>query len=117
MGPEPADAAILRAKYLDWCSAKLADEFLRLTPEEIYELAHASDPGPGSERAAAATVPAAPGPGALPPGLSYRELVARVTEALAARLGLPGFAAWVAAYRAAPDRYEEEMLGLWKEER
>ena len=29
----------LRAKYLDWCSARLAERFLDLSPEEIYAMA------------------------------------------------------------------------------
>jgi len=41
--------------------------------------------------------------------------VERVTEVLTARLGLPPFEEWVAMYRAAPDRYEAELLGLWRE--
>ena len=45
-----ADDRILRAKYLDWCSARVAEQFLRLTPDQIYELAqHAATgdrPGP-----------------------------------------------------------------------
>jgi hypothetical protein len=36
---DPAECGLLRAKYLDWCSAQVADRFLRLTPDQIYELA------------------------------------------------------------------------------
>lgn len=40
MAKVPAEERILRAKYLDWCSARVADRFLALTPEQIYDLAH-----------------------------------------------------------------------------
>lgn len=40
MSEDAGDASLLRAKYLDWCSAQIADRFLRLPPAEIYELAH-----------------------------------------------------------------------------
>lgn len=99
---------VLRAKYLDWCSARLADGFLRLTPEEIYELAQRADAEPeeathrGLERVIGTE-------------LSYRSLVERVTEALAMRMQLPSFEEWSAAYGESPDRFEEELLGLWRE--
>lgn len=134
MVAEPADEKILRAKYLDWCSAQVADRFLRLTPDEIYQLAHrapAGSGGVGSNRALHASEgPGADGP--LPgaalspvavlsvpepeaPGLSYRALVQRVTEALTASMALPPFEQWVAIYRAAPERFESEMLGFWED--
>lgn len=121
---DPAEERVLRAKYLDWCSAKVADRFLELTPEEIYDLAHRPSSGVAVEggvigaAVARRETPAAssfPGSGEGEPGLMYRALVARVTEVLAARLGLPPFEEWVTLYRAAPDRYEAELLGLWRE--
>lgn len=131
MAAEPADDRILRAKYLDWCSAQVADRFLELTPDEIYQLAHQARPGaavasePGEVVSRAADVLAtvdgaqlravieAPEPSA--PGLSYRALVQRVTEALTASMALPPFDLWVEAYRASPGRFEAEMLGFWEE--
>lgn len=89
-----ADEPVLRAKYLDWCSARIAERFLRLTPDEIYELAQA--------------------PAALEP-VSYRTLVCRATDALAAHLKLPLFETWAEAYRASPGRYDHELLGFWKD--
>jgi hypothetical protein len=121
---DPAEERVLRAKYLDWCSAKVADRFLELTPEEIYDLAHCPSSGVAGEGGVVGTAvarreaPAAlsfPGSGEGEPGLVYRALVERVTEVLTARLGLPPFEEWVAMYRAAPDRYEAELLGLWRE--
>lgn len=141
MAIEPADERILRAKYLDWCSARVADRFLELTPDQIYDLAHrptardsadaadaAAVPGAGAAEASR-SVPAvessvstseAPGRGAVEAaaeaGVNYGLLVARVTEVLAARLGLPSFEEWVSAYRKAPEQFEGELLGLWQRE-
>lgn len=89
----------------------MAERFLTLTPEEIYARA---------ERAGR-TDPAAPSPQASEVGEeiveapSFREIVERVTEALTAELGLPAFDEWVESYRADPARYDDELLGLWRD--
>lgn len=105
MSTDPAGARILRAKYLDWCSARLADRFLRLTPEEIFDLAQ--------EASALGTVEAASSWEASPE--SYRTMVERVTEALALRLALPPYEQWAVAYEEHPEQFDHELLGLWKE--
>jgi hypothetical protein len=64
--------------------------------ERIYELAGAGGSGPRD--------------------LSFAEVVDRATEALAAEMALPSFEAWLAAYRADPERYEEDMAGFWRDE-
>ncbi len=107
MAADPDLGRVLRAKYLDWCSARLADQFLRLTPDDIYELAQQAEPESG------------PGPGAehgVGTELSYRSVVERVTEALRLRIQLPTFEEWAAAYAEAPERFDEELLGLWRED-
>ncbi|MGH7503844.1 MAG: hypothetical protein ACREL7_19115 [Longimicrobiales bacterium] len=38
-----------------------------------------------------------------------------MTEVLASTLPLPSFDEWVTGYREAPDRYERELLGFWKD--
>ncbi len=43
---EGSGHSTLRAKYLDWCSARLAERFLDLSPEEIYALARPDEAGP-----------------------------------------------------------------------
>ena len=118
---------ILRAKYLDWCSARVAESFLALTPDEIYQLAEAThaeavsaDPlaslssfSPTTDQesllrtmdASTATSDAEP----------YRALVARVTEVLAERIGLPTFEEWSAAYQESPADFDNDLLGFWKE--
>ncbi len=108
MTPNREVGRVLRAKYLDWCSARLADRFLRLTPDEIYELAQRADAEPEG-------APPGGGERAVGTELSYRSVVERVTEALAARIQLPTFEEWAAAYSEAPEQFEEELLGLWRE--
>lgn len=101
---DEAEERILRAKYLDWCSARVAERFLDLSAEEIYALAHGSDEE------------GADGPEALPPPdtESYRVLVQRVTEVLLSRITLPEFEEWRKQYAASPGRFDAEMLGFWR---
>jgi len=107
----------MRAKYLDWCSARIAERFLKLTPDEIYELAQRSSEKSVESRDVASPSNAGartPDPGAEPVG-SFRHIVERVTERLAASIELPTFREWSASYRAQPARYDDELLGLWRE--
>jgi hypothetical protein len=91
--------AVLRAKYLDYCSARVADVLLGLSPDEMYLLAQdaARDAGRGD----------------VDP-LSYDEMVRLATQRLSDRLVLPPFEEWVEAYRANPSAIERELLGLWR---
>jgi hypothetical protein len=100
----------LRAKYLDWCSARLADRFLRLTPDEIYELAQRASAG--SEGGGGGREGGTSGVGT---ELSYRALVELVTETLKAQASLPSFEEWAVAYAEAPERFDDELLGLWEQ--
>ena len=113
------DQAVLRSKYHDWCSARVADRFVELTPEEIYELAHAA-PGGGAGDSAGRTrglseASASTDAGAFSFGeAGYSEMVRRVTEVLATSMELPSFEEWAASYRSDPERYEREMVGFWR---
>ena len=126
---------VLRAKYLDWCSARIAERFLALTPDEIYQLAETASSGQAD--------PAGP-PASLSPSVShepdtpdwqaavqqavtavaedtreyssFRALIARVTEVLADELELPTLEEWTAAYSEAPEEFDPDMLGFWREE-
>lgn len=94
---EPLD--VLRAKYLDYCSAQVADLLLYLSPDEIYLLAqraHREEGGAGD--------------------LTYVEMVRIATDWLSARVSLPPFEIWLDDYRSNPDRYEEYFMGLWESE-
>lgn len=89
----------LRAKYLDWCSARITERFLALEPEEIYEKARPAESAEAGRSTSG----------------SYRVLVQRVTESLLAEMSLPSFEEWSRAYAADPSRYDAEMVGFWKD--
>jgi len=113
--PPGEERQILRAKYHDWCSARVADRFLTLTPEEIYSIAHGGgDDSRGMEAAADASVPERGAGASSLKEVGYPELVERLTSALARELGLPGYEEWVEAYRRDPERYDAELIGFWR---
>ena len=89
--------AVLRAKYHDYCSAQVADTLLLLTPDEIFVMAE--------DAARDTDAQAAP---------SYDRAVRLATATVSKKLALPPFEAWLADYRADPDRYERYLMGLWK---
>lgn len=113
------DDRILRAKYLDWCSARLAERFLALTPEQIYELARetpSGEAGPeGAQDVSLPDSPSAASPVSSSEPDSFSVIVERITREIETALGLPDFETWVVSYRASPDHYDEEMLGFWRE--
>jgi len=67
MTEDPADRKFLRAKYLDWCSARVAEHCLALTPDQIYQLAHAWEQGDTGRRAPLSVSPPDEDPGAREP--------------------------------------------------
>lgn len=104
--PTPSDNSdaareVLRAKYVEYCSAQLADLLLYLTPDEIYLLAQHGSADPSS----------APEAEAQP---SYGAMVERATAWLASRVALPPFDVWIEDYRRNPERYEAYLIGLWE---
>ncbi|HWV58674.1 MAG TPA: hypothetical protein VNZ57_14555 [Longimicrobiales bacterium] len=116
------DEQVLRAKYIDWCSGRVAERFLQLSPDEIYELAQETNPYRPAEPVGGAVSGGEPvattdaGPLALqaPPARAvYWVMVARVAETLSRELELPSYDAWRVAYLEAPDRYDTELLGFW----
>lgn len=96
-GSGPGD--VLRAKYLDYCSAQLADLLLLLTPDEIYLLAQEATRE--SERG---------------DELSYEEIVQAATQRLFSKMTLPPFEIWLEDYRAHPEYYERYLMGFWRED-
>ena len=90
---------VLRAKYLDYCSAQVADLLLFLSPDEIYLLAQRAAHESGD-----------------PGEVSYMRMVQVATGCLSEKISLPPFEIWVQDYLAHPDRYEEYFLGLWESE-
>lgn len=99
-GGGPVDPDVLRAKYRDYCSARVADVLLSLTPDEIYIIAEAE----------ARRQRGGEGPG------SYSEAVDLATHRVRSQLNLPDFAAWAVAYQAEPSRFDPLLLGLWETE-
>lgn len=90
---------VLRAKYLDYCSAQVADLLLYLSPDEIYLLAQRAHREKGGQG-----------------DLSYVEMVQLATDWLSKKVALPPFEVWLEDYRAHPEQYEEYLLGLWESE-
>ena len=134
MGSHTEDT-ILRAKYLDWCSARIADRFLALSPDEIYQLAERATHGPADMASPLPPLSSFDFPNTTEPdwhaaidqtvtaiaddsleAATFRTLVARVTEVLADEMELPTFEEWSAAYSEAPEEFDSEMLGFWKDQ-
>jgi hypothetical protein len=90
---------VLRAKYLDYCSAQVADLLLYLSPDEIYLLAQRAHRERGGQG-----------------DLSYVEMVNIATDWLSRKVKLPPFEVWTVDYLEHPDRYEEYFMGLWESE-
>ena len=93
------ESEVLRAKYLDYCSAQVADLLLFLSPDEIYLLARRAAQERGE-----------------PGEVLYMRMVQVATGWLSEKIALPPFEVWVQDYLAHPDRYEEYFLGLWESE-
>lgn len=98
-GKEPS-SPVMRAKYLDYCSARVADVLLHLTADEMYLLAQevAEESGGPEER----------------PLLSFNTIVRLATERISRELALPDFQSWVTEYQENPDAFERRMIGLWE---
>jgi hypothetical protein len=105
-----SEERVIRAKYLDWCSARIAERFLQLTPEEIWQLAETASRDDEESLRGAVVVSGSS------EEMPFRWMVGRVTEALAVSLELPTLDEWRVGYREAPERYESELLGFWRED-
>jgi hypothetical protein len=120
---------VLRAKYLDWCSARVAESFLALSPDEIYQLAENAAHGEpilvdpvaslsslfdpkGHELAWQTGFDAQTATSDTEP---FRLLVSKVTDVLAERIGLPTYEEWSAAYQESPQDFDKDLLGFWRE--
>ena len=89
---------IVRAKYLDYCSARISEVFLSLTDERIYELVE--------EAAKEAEL--------MVGSLSFQEMMRLVTRKLQHSIPLPDLETWSADYAEDPSRFDPYLLGLWK---
>ena len=88
---------VLRAKYDDYCSGRVADVLLSLSPEEVYALAEAE----------------ARGINQIAPS-SHDEAVQLATRKIRDRLKLPRFQDWAEEYKRQPQRFDPHLMGLWK---
>lgn len=99
--PDRSDSSesreVLREKYLDYCSAQLADLLLYLSPDEIFVLAErvSTSDLPEEERV-------------------YTRIVEVATRWLAERVKLPPFEVWARDYARHPERYDAYFMGLWE---
>lgn len=89
--------AVLRAKYLDYCSAQVADLLLLLSPDEIYVLAQDAHHKGGR-----------------PGELSYGRMVQLATASVSRKAVLPPFEVWAEDYQQNPERYDAYLMGLWR---
>jgi hypothetical protein len=101
VGPNPGNQIdeIIRAKYLDFCSARLTEVFLSLSEERIYALVE--------EAAREANLQVGT--------LNFQTMVRLVTKKLEESVPLPDLNTWAVEYREDPERFEEHLMGLWKE--
>ncbi len=90
---------VLRAKYLDYCSARVAEVLLRLSADDMYLLAQevARESGEVHKE-----VP------------SFGTIVRLATERITRELSLPDFPDWMREYKKNPEGFEREMIGLWE---
>jgi hypothetical protein len=96
--PELEDP-VLQAKYFEYCSARVTEALLRLSADQIYVLAReAANEVEGEE-------------GAAP---SFEGMVRLATIRLSRTLDLPTLAEFTEKYRANPEAFEDEFLGLWE---
>ncbi len=96
--PGAESEEVLRAKYLDYCSARLCDVFMELEEERVFDLARAAEEKRGVTQGA----------------LNFQDLATLLVEQLLGDLALPDFEAWAVDYRSNPEQYDPYLLGLWK---
>lgn len=91
---------VLRAKYMDYCSAQISEVFLSLSDERTYEIME--------DAAREAGVPLG--------SLGFQTMMRLVTRKLMVSVPLPDLDAWAADYAEHPERYDPYLLGLWDSE-
>jgi len=104
--PGEASADPLRIRYYEWCSARVAEQFLRLSPEEVW---HRVAPIRESVDAGVGLPPAGEG---LFAGQNTFEVVRVLAQRMADEMRLPSFDHWVEEYRRDPARFEQEIIDV-----
>ena len=87
----------LKDKYLDYCSAQMAEHLLLLSPDEIYLLAREAQQVEGMTGEP-----------------SYEDLVKLAQGGISKRLALPTFEEWVGDYKENSGKFQDGFLALWK---
>ena len=96
---EPPSESELRAKYLEYCSARISEVFLSLSDERTYQFLEEAAIEAGLDLAS----------------LGFQEKMRIVSEKLRDSIPLPSFADWSAEYLEHPERFEPILIGLWKD--
>jgi len=91
--PEPVDPE-LRARYVDYCAARISEVFLSLSDERTYALME--------EAARDAEIEIG--------SLGFSEMMDLVTERLRMNVPLPSFEDFAREYREDPERFEALLL-------
>lgn len=84
----------LRARYLDYCAARISEVFLSLTDERTYQLMEAAAREADIEIGS----------------LGFSEMMDLVTERLRRDIPLPEFEQWAREYREFPERFNHVLL-------
>ena len=96
---EPPSESEVRAKYLEYCSARISEVFLSLSDERTYQFLEEAASEAGLDLAS----------------LGFQEKMRIVSAKLRDSIPLPAFADWAAEYREHPERFEPILIGLWKD--
>jgi hypothetical protein len=96
---EPPSESELRAKYLEYCSARISEVFMSLSDERTYQFLEEAASEAGLDLAS----------------LGFQEKMRIVSAKLRDSIPLPGFVEWAAEYREHPERFEPILIGLWKD--
>ena len=89
----------MRAKYLEYCSARLSEVFLSLSDEQTYRILEEAAGEAGKDVAS----------------LGFQSKMRLVTGRLRDSVPLPEFEEWAEEYRRYPERFEPMLLGLWQD--
>jgi hypothetical protein len=90
---EPADTEA-RARYLDFCAARISEVFLSLSDERTYQMMEEAALEAGLEIGS----------------LGFSEMMDLVTQRLRRNVPLPEFEDWVQEYRESPERFNHLFL-------
>jgi hypothetical protein len=103
----------LRIKYLDWCSAKIAEHIFALDPDGFWLLSQKA--GEASRVPAGAGASMSGGDEIVETLVGTGEPAERLRQMILAvhrELDLPDEESWTLRYRADPHLYERDMLGF-----